>query len=81
MYPNRAPAWSQLGAAETESGNTAEARAADDRAFEVDPACSMALIRLGNRCLKQGKVEEAQRVLAQAIDIDPDGIGARFHLA
>lgn len=78
--PDKADAWCQLGALRMEQGESAQAEAAYARALAMDSQMTDALSGLGNLRLEEGEIEESVRLLEQALIIDPDNLGARFHL-
>lgn len=78
--PDLLDAWIQLGARYTESGDQVQADTAYCRALALDPGNSDALLGLANLRLEQGAMQEARRMLEQAITQTPDHLGARFHL-
>ena len=78
--PDRSDAWSQLGAIYTEQGNDGLANAAYDKAISINEDNTDALIGLANLKLESGKIKEAILDLKLALEIDPNNLGARFHL-
>jgi tetratricopeptide (TPR) repeat protein len=78
--PEKSDAWCQLGAIYTERGEADLADAAYLRALAVDAKCADALTGLANLKLEAGKIEDAVAGLHGALQVDPDNLGARFHL-
>jgi tetratricopeptide (TPR) repeat protein len=78
--PEKSDAWCQLGSIYTEQGQSDLAEAAYQRALGTDAKCAEALTGLANLKLEGGDIKEAVIDLESALDIDPDNLGARFHL-
>ena len=78
--PEKADAWCQLGSIYTEQGQADLAQAAYQRALAADAKCAEALTGLANLKLEAGDIKEAVVDLEAALEIDPDNLGARFHL-
>lgn len=78
--PGKADAWCQLGAIYTEQGKEEMAESVYQRALAVDAKCADALTGLANLKLEAGKIKEAVANLNAVLEIDPDNLGARFHL-
>lgn len=78
--PAKSDAWCQLGTIYTEKGEPDLADAAYHRALANDAKCADALTGLANLKLEAGKIDAAVADLQSALDVDPDNLGARFHL-
>lgn len=71
-FPTDAVCWSDLGIAEATIGDPAHARAAFDRALELDAQLASAWYNRGLLSLKEGDLESAQADLERAAQLVPD---------
>ena len=78
LAPDQAEGYSLLGTLYTEMGRDAEAQY--QQALALEPEHTDALVGLGNLCMENGDMVRAEHLFQQAVSIDPDNIGARFHL-
>jgi len=79
IAPERHEAWCHLASLLAELGSP-DAEAAYQRTLLLNPTKVDALIGLGSLRLEQGNTQEAVALTERAIEIEPDNVGARFHL-
>lgn len=78
--PDKADAWCQLGVIYTEQGMINLAKQAYQNALMIDAKCTDALTGIAHLKLEGGKIEGAISDFNAVLEIDPDHLGARFHL-
>jgi tetratricopeptide (TPR) repeat protein len=79
VYPKYADAWHGAGKAQWELGHPADARAAFEKALELDNKLVGPWQELGYLACAQSKWEEALRYLEQAVRLDPVGSSAPWY--
>lgn len=71
IYPEYAPAWSDLGEALTEQSESREARAAWEHAVEADPRYLRPYQQLAKLALEEGRNADALRIADRAVQMRP----------
>jgi tetratricopeptide (TPR) repeat protein len=71
IYPEYAPAWSELGEALTEQSKPAEARAAWEHALKADPKFLKPYQQLAKLALDEGRNEDALRIADHGVALNP----------
>jgi tetratricopeptide (TPR) repeat protein len=80
-YPGTLPnAWNNLGILAAREGNTDAAIQHFQRALQIDPEHSIALLNLGNAYRQEKHWPDAERALKQALALNPDDPEANYAL-
>ncbi len=81
QVPDNELAWSSLAQAYFNSGRTEDAKAAAEKALDINPADEMANNILGLYWLNQGSIEQAQNQFRRAIQLEPGAPMPYYYLA
>ncbi|MGD0014669.1 MAG: tetratricopeptide repeat protein [Bryobacteraceae bacterium] len=71
IYPDYAPAWSELGEVFREQSKPKEARAAWERALEADPKYVRPYLQLTRLALAEGRTQDAVGIAERALELNP----------
>jgi tetratricopeptide (TPR) repeat protein len=71
IYPDYAPAWSNLGEVFREQSKPKEARAACERALEADPKYVRPYLQLTRLALAEGRTQDAVGIAERALELNP----------
>jgi tetratricopeptide (TPR) repeat protein len=71
IYPDYAPAWSELGEVFLEQSKPKEARAAYERALEADPKYVKPYLQLTRLALNEGRTQDAVGIAERALELNP----------
>lgn len=73
---DRADAWLRIAVVELGSGHAPEAERALERALELDPRFTPAMVNLADLQRMLGKEENAEKLLRRAVELEPDSAEA-----